>query len=1206
MSSRIVDTDDFNGFMALCRQRFVSHSLLRGISSVVLITVGTILCAGLFDFLMPLPGYLRLILLLGMLVLSVLSILRFLLRPLTQGISDAELGAAADLACPELDEALATLVSVESPDASSAEAGSAIMRQNLWQQTRPRLTTASQAPVMESGTTAKRCGAAASIILVTLVPLIAWQSGSLLLLERLLLPLRNHATATNLYFDVMSPGDVVARGDDVVFQARPMWRSGTNHDPPSEATLLLTTGSGLSDALQMKYDKDTGYYTATLREISSSLDWQINAGRTMTEVHSLRVVDRPQLIDAILTVTPPAYTGLPPRQWPGITGTMDILEGSEVTLTLKSRAPIASVELVWLDDPEIQPEASDGSPDEIAIPFTLNEDSVSASLSFPAERGGMFRLKLTDYDNITNHDEQQRLLRLLLDEPPTLSVRGIRSQETMRPDAIVPMNVLANDDIGLASLELHVQRDDREVTVIPAGDLVSGDQEFDSEFRTDLSELDLVDGDNVQLQVRATDGYVPKPHEVWSDIIQIRIDPNAKPVGADAMNESTRQLVEQLEAVRRQLQKDIQTLNELKRQASESWTQSSQANTARLSEQEQQHGRQLEELAHQASRHPLMASPAADLNHLASALREQVAGHLNQADTSDSNTAAQALDQSKESLLTARSELDRIIEQIEQAGKLEQDLAELNRLALEAEQLANDARQHQQQPNPDDSATTAESERIDSVRNKLTDDLANLLDEQARLRDAAQQSVRNRLKDAARQAADLAEQQQHISDGLTRQANDRGDSVEPPSADPHAGTENLLDRIEELAAAAHQLSELTPDEAASDSAEQMRTSASQAAELSRTGQFDQSAELLRKAADAASQHQLQAGDRISQDQKQQSDRLQNQLRQAANLIADLEQNDDAQLAVQSGAQVKIAAATEDLVSDLSNIQDQIRMPALDMRQEQSGVEAAEQSSINARNGSKDAADKLPAGQLRQAADKGAQAAAALRRVAEVAQQPPADKSEDTSIVPPEVGQSVTDALQNLSNAAQATSESLGDSPTDATDDGASGKSGSQESDDNSGESSSSDKAQPNPSANSADGDAADDSDGGGQPSEPSDGSSLDEQRARQLANAAAALSDAARQSLPALDDNDATMDSNGQQAGTGTASDKPAGFAADLAAPPQPAAVQRNWRRLNDELNSDLLSGDQESGDARYGPLIRAYFRQLARQSATTNQRVAP
>jgi hypothetical protein len=103
----------------------------------------------------------------------------------------------------------------------------------------------------------------------------------------------------------------------------------------------------------------------------------------------------------------------------------------------------------------------------------------------------------------------------------------------------------------------------------------------------------------------------------------------------------------------------------------------------------------------------------------------------------------------------------------------------------------------------------------------------------------------------------------------------------------------------------------------------------------------------------------------------------------------------------------------------------------------------------------------------------------------------------------------------------------------------------------------------------------------------------------QLADAAAALSNAARQSLPGLNDSEAGTDSAGQQAGNGMAADDRPGFAAELATPSQPAGQQRDWRRLNDELSSDILSGDQESGDARYAPLIRAYFRQLARQSVT-------
>jgi hypothetical protein len=1050
MSSRSIDAEEFQDFLAVCRRRFISHSLLRGLSSVVLITVGAILFAGLFDFLIPLPGYLRLILLLSALALCGLSMWKDLWGPLWRGISETELGAAADLACPDLDEALATLVSVESADASPSEAGSALMRQKLWQQTRPRLIPASRVPLMEPGSTARRCGAAASIMLVTLVPLFAWQSGSLLLLQRFLMPLNNHPTGTDLYFAIQAPGDVVARGEDVVFQATPLWRSGAKREPPTEVTLLLESDSGHTDSLQMRYD-DEGFYAATLRDISSSLRWQINTGRTATEYRMLRVVDRPQLADAVLTVTPPEYTGLAPQRWPGITGTIDALHGSELKTTLASRAPIVSAELIWLDDRaeqfDIEGDAADEPAEsmELAVPFEMHADGTSAEMSFVAERGGVFQLRLTDQYGIRNHDEQHRQLRLLTDEPPTLSVRGIRSQETLRPDAIVPINVVARDDIGLTSLELHTQQTGLDANIIPAGDFASGSSEFEFEFRANLSELSLTDGDEVQIRVRTTDGCVPDSHVVWSDTIRIQIDSNAEPVGADAMDQSTRKLLEQLESVRQELRNETHSVKELKRQAQDSWTESSRANTARLSEQEQQHGRQLEDIARQAGRHPLMASPAADIGELASTLRQNVVGHLNDADTAAATVAAEALERAEESLITARAELDRIMEQIEQAGKLEQDLAELNRLALGAEQLANDAAQHRKQPDPDNEASSAESKRIESERRNLTDDLTKLLAEQSRLREAAQQAVRDRLNKAAEQAASLASRQQQISDGVAQQADERGDSIAPDLDEAHAGTENLLNRIEDLAHAAQQMSQAIPSQTSTNAAEQLRTAAAGAAELSRTGQFEQSANLLREAADAALLHQQQAGNEMSLDQTAQSSRLRNQLKQAANLIADLEQNEPAQRSIQRAAQSDIAAATQSLASELSQVQEQIQLPALDLKQEQSNAIAAAQSSMKAQDDSGNAADQLPTGRLRDAADSGAQAAAALRRVAEVGQQKSENKPKEMLTVPTQVGQSVTDALQNLSDAAQQSSSSVDDDSASSDSETSSGNSDSQSS-----------------------------------------------------------------------------------------------------------------------------------------------------------------
>ncbi len=79
------------------------------------ITIAILLISLVLDYMLILPGMVRLTLLISGLVIVGYALFTRLLRPVFTSAPNDELGAAMDLKFPELQESLATLISIDNP-----------------------------------------------------------------------------------------------------------------------------------------------------------------------------------------------------------------------------------------------------------------------------------------------------------------------------------------------------------------------------------------------------------------------------------------------------------------------------------------------------------------------------------------------------------------------------------------------------------------------------------------------------------------------------------------------------------------------------------------------------------------------------------------------------------------------------------------------------------------------------------------------------------------------------------------------------------------------------------------------------------------------------------------------------------------------------------------------------------------------------------
>ncbi|MEQ9411337.1 MAG: hypothetical protein RIK87_26725 [Fuerstiella sp.] len=799
-----------------CRRQITRHTVLRGVAMVLIAFVVCVLLAATLDFLIGIPAPLRAALLAGSLLAGLWAAWRSLIKPLATRIPDQEVGAAVDLTVPELQESLATVISLGRPDVTSGEAGSALMRQRLEEQVATQLKQLKAEHFVDGRRTLRRCGTAAGLMLLVLLPALLWPSGTQLLAFRLLMPFANLESATNLYFEIPNGDRTVARGHDVRIAAAPKWRTQAHGERPEQVWLTLYGSNGQSDSLTMSFDELSGTYQADIPKIADTVQFTVRGGGATSKRYTVHVVDAPEIAAAVMTAIPPVYTGRAIERFDGMIGRMSVFETSELQVLLEFNKPVESATLVWLRRDkrpvsdvelfdrqfdhltgeeifEIDPSRMD--PDALLVEPTeplaerieaeLTADRTGATITMTADVGGDFVFEVRDQHDLLNPSEPDRTIELIYDKAPQLTVTGIRVGDRFRPDDILPVNCLVVDDVGIGDLELQYRLNDNVTRILPADGIDRGARRISHGFRLNLTELNVSHGDFLTVRVRTEDERPnPKPHEVWSEEFVLEIDDNAEATGARALDQDTRLMIEALKQLEEQLQKDADKARKLKEQTDREWTDEAREEAQRLSEKEQQQGSVLEQIAGEVETHPLMQQSARKLTEISQELRQSIPDQLAQAIDAERTQAGERLDNAGRQLDEARRQLNAEIERIEKLARLEQDLAELNRLALEAEQVASDAKQLDQDRRESENRPEELSEQqwqqqleqrqqqLSREREGLSSDLSQLLQEQPELLKSAQQSQREQLQALSEKVAALARQQQRLAEGVKEEARE--------------------------------------------------------------------------------------------------------------------------------------------------------------------------------------------------------------------------------------------------------------------------------------------------------------------------------------------------------------------------------------------------------------------------------------------------
>ncbi|HEY5911604.1 MAG TPA: PA14 domain-containing protein [Verrucomicrobiae bacterium] len=282
----------------------------------------------------------------------------------------------------------------------------------------------------------------------------------------------------------------VRPGDCRVSQGAPLEITASGPNLPDEVKALIRWDDGFHEAVSMSR-AGTNEFSLALPGVSQGFRYSVQAGDAESGTFSVKVDAPPRIARLQLAIEPPTYTHWTNRIVEG--GSADFLIGSRVRLLLET-AEEKVTEAEWIaDTPMVRQFQSDNA--RLALDLQLTNPVT-------------YQLRLTGANKLQSLSAQKWTLRPVADEPPAAKLAAVGAEPGMvQRDEVLPLQSIATDDVGLKRVDLVALTKDAEADLKPLYALDKGipARELTTPFNYNLAELNTGTGDEVQLQLVATD-----------------------------------------------------------------------------------------------------------------------------------------------------------------------------------------------------------------------------------------------------------------------------------------------------------------------------------------------------------------------------------------------------------------------------------------------------------------------------------------------------------------------------------------------------------------------------------------------------------------------------------------------------------------------------------------------------------------------------
>lgn len=429
-------------FVAL-RRHVRRMAAVYGLSVVAAMLLGTLAVLGLIDYLLRFQD-LGLRIIASLLVLGVLgwTFYRYLFLTLSVPIDDVVLALRVQRQFPGLKDRLISAVDFLHAIEDDPTAGSASLRGAVVSEATAEAERLDFSAILDPRPMVRATALLIAVCLAVGVLVVLNPSASRVAVARLANPFDNTGWPRTNNLVIRRPVDRVARGQ--AFQIEVVDARGARMPRDVMVHYRFTGHDGDTVVETDRMVDADGTMIARRENVLRPFSYRVEGGddRSMPW-HDVQVVEPPRIESTVFRLVPPAYTG-----WPPVTAKRPIraLVGTEVQIVGKTSTPLRSAILCLGGGRR--------------IPAQLSDDGRTFTAEFTVEKTGHCWFELTDRDGLVGGDDDRWEVHAVRDASPTVSIEQPTANLFVTPSAVVPLRIVASDDIALRQIAIVYRRMD--------------------------------------------------------------------------------------------------------------------------------------------------------------------------------------------------------------------------------------------------------------------------------------------------------------------------------------------------------------------------------------------------------------------------------------------------------------------------------------------------------------------------------------------------------------------------------------------------------------------------------------------------------------------------------------------------------------------------------------------------------------------------
>jgi len=326
------------------------------------------------------------------------------------------------------------------------------------------------------------------------------------ILTRILLPLRDTPPYTEYVFKVTPAEPKVIYGGNAEISV------DITGAPVKSQVIFYTRYRGKKHKT-VCFQESAQHFAQRLEKVVSPVEFCFGTGKGRSRWQKVNLLIQPQIASASVTITPPAYAGLPKREFQAGKEEISGYRKSKVGLFLTSNRPLSGGVLTIEPKSGLrgsrQVEGTRIASDTIGFNWSLEEDAV-------------LDVVITDISGTKNRDQFRMEQRMMPDKPPEVSITEPAGFCLATPKTAVPFSGYASDDLGLRKVELVrtvVGYRDRALHIGP--DI--SQSKFNFEKKLELKNLGIEPGQILEFYIEAADNNPDLTGISMSEVVRVRI-----------------------------------------------------------------------------------------------------------------------------------------------------------------------------------------------------------------------------------------------------------------------------------------------------------------------------------------------------------------------------------------------------------------------------------------------------------------------------------------------------------------------------------------------------------------------------------------------------------------------------------------------------------------------------------------------------------